>query len=65
MADLKETQEKHREDTIARLKKYEGQVRHRLSSDVPEKHASAPEVFKAWLNSELKRTLRSIESLGG
>lgn len=50
-------------DKITSLTKYVDSLKNRLNAPIPERHKTAPEQYKAWLNLEIKRTSDSIENL--
>jgi hypothetical protein len=65
MANTLEVQEKIRAERITKLKKYAEHVKARIAGGIPESHKYRAKEFRAWLDLDLKRTLKKIESLGG
>lgn len=50
-------------DKILSLEKYVEDMKTRLASPVPAKHAHRPEIFRAWLAREIKMHTTKIEDL--
>jgi hypothetical protein len=65
MADTKSAQDKVISGKISRLTKYLEHVKSRITASVPDKHKNRPEEYKKWLQLELTRTTRKLESLRG
>lgn len=53
----------HTVERIARLNLYAEKLRTRLRGEIPAKFTHRPEVFKQMIESDLKKTLDTVEAL--
>ena len=49
-------------EKLQSLTKYASQMKERLNSAVPPKHAHRPEAYKAWLTKELTMTNAKLDA---
>lgn len=52
-------------ERIVRLTTYAEGLKHRLSGEIPSKHKAAPEAFRSMVETDLRKTLATIEKLKG
>lgn len=50
-------------EAIQRLTKYQADIKSKLDSEVPSKHAHRVDSYKAFLNKELKMVTKKIDDL--
>jgi hypothetical protein len=51
------------DERIARLEVYAANLKTRLTSPVPDKHKNSPESFKQMIETDLRKTLATIDKL--